>query len=212
VAPAQFVTALKLASPGAPPANDSSCGEDARLVTTTFCPAEESPTAVVGNVNVVGVIEKPGVADPDSETVPELSPLIVKLVDAECGPTVCGVKEYVTVHDAPAASVASEQLVTPLKFASPGAPPASVTTCGVDVRFVTVTAIAADVPPTAVVENASVVLLKPKSGRACAALIGTPRKIAVNASTSAARRRAGACMGPPTREVATYLRPRGPRK
>jgi hypothetical protein len=197
VAPEQFVTALKLASPGAPPANVSTCGDDARLVTTTFLTADASPTTVAGNASVVGAIEKPGVAVPDSEIVPELSPLAVKLVLAECGPDVCGVNVYVTVQEAPAARVAPEQFVTPPKFASPGAPPAIATTCVDADTFVTVTAIPADVPPTAVDGKAIVVPLKPKSGSAWAWLIGTLRKIAVNATTSAARRRAGASIDPP---------------
>ena len=72
VAPEQFVTAPKFASPGAPPVIETTCDEDARLVTTTFCPAEAPPTAVDAKVSVVGVIENPGVAAPDSEIVPEL--------------------------------------------------------------------------------------------------------------------------------------------
>lgn len=91
VTPAHACTASKFGSPAAPPAIETTCGDDARLVTTTFCPAEEPPTAVDGKVSVVGAIENPGVAVPDSETVPELSPLTVKFVLAECGPDACGV-------------------------------------------------------------------------------------------------------------------------
>lgn len=83
VIPAQAWTALKLGSPAAPPAMVRTCGDVARFVTTTLIPAEVFPTVVVGNASVVGAIEKPGVAVPDSEIVPELWPLIVKLVVAE---------------------------------------------------------------------------------------------------------------------------------
>jgi hypothetical protein len=196
VTPPQLCTPSKLGSPGAPPATELSVwGDPEMFVTVTSIPADVPPTAVVGKANVVGAIENPGVAVPDREMVPELSPLIEKLVDAECGPTVCGVNEYVNAQEAPAASVTPPQLWTPSKFASPGAPPATeLNVCGDPDTFVTVTSIPADVPPTPVVGNTSVVLLKPNSGSAYAALIGTPRKTAVNARTSAARRRAELCM------------------
>jgi hypothetical protein len=42
------------------------------LVTTTSAPADVLPTANVGNTMVVGKIEKPAVAVPDNEMVPEL--------------------------------------------------------------------------------------------------------------------------------------------
>ena len=91
VAPEQVVTPPKFASPGAPPAIETTWGDDAKLVTATSIPADVLPTGVDVNAMVVGAIEKPGVAVPDNEIVPELWPLTVKLVDAECGPTVCGV-------------------------------------------------------------------------------------------------------------------------
>jgi len=72
VTPEQAWTALKLESPGAPPAMVRTCGVVARFVTTTLIPADVLPTVVVGNASVVGAIEKPAVAVPDSEIVPEL--------------------------------------------------------------------------------------------------------------------------------------------
>ena len=83
VAPEQACTALKFASPDAPPVMVRTWGDVARFVTTTLIPADVFPTVVVGNASVVGAIEKPAVAVPDSETVPELWPLTVKLVVAE---------------------------------------------------------------------------------------------------------------------------------
>jgi hypothetical protein len=82
------------------------------------------PNAVDGNVNDVGVIMNTSVV-PESEIVPELWPLIVKLVVAKWAPAVCGTKVYVTVHEAPDANVAPAQFCTPEKFAFPGAPPAN---------------------------------------------------------------------------------------
>ncbi len=85
---------MKFASPGAPPAtDDNSCADDALFVTTTAIPADVSPTTVDGNANVVGAIENVAAPVPDNEIVPELSPLIEKLVVVECGPTVCGTNE-----------------------------------------------------------------------------------------------------------------------
>jgi hypothetical protein len=114
------------------------------------------PTAVVGNVSVVGTIRNVSVV-PDSEIVPELCPLIVKLVVAKWGPAVCGTKVYVTTHDAPAARVTPEQACTAEKLGSPGAPPAMLRTWGDVARFVTTTSIPADELPTVVVGNARVV-------------------------------------------------------
>jgi hypothetical protein len=62
---------VKFASPGAPPARLTTRDDEARLVTTTLIPAEVSPTTVDGKANVVGEMEKPAVAVPDRETVPE---------------------------------------------------------------------------------------------------------------------------------------------
>jgi hypothetical protein len=154
-----------------------------------------TPTAVDGNDSDVGAIANVSVV-PDSEIVPELCPFTVKFVVAEWAPAVSGVNEYVTWHDAPAAKVTPLQFCTPPKFESPGAPPANVTTCGVDVRLVTSTATALDVPPTAVDGKAIVVLLKPNRGSACAVLAGTATKTALNAATSAQRLRAGTSIGP----------------
>ena len=72
VTPEQACTAEKFASPGAPPAIETTCGDEARLVTTTLIPGEVSPTTVVGKANVVGEMEKPSVAVPDNEIAPEL--------------------------------------------------------------------------------------------------------------------------------------------
>ncbi len=108
VAPEQVWVTVKLGSPGAPPTTLSVCGADDLFVTTTSRPAEVLPTAVVGKVSEVGVIVKVSVV-PDSEIVPELWPLIVKLVVAVCGPVVWGVNEYVTLQDPPAASVTPAQ-------------------------------------------------------------------------------------------------------
>jgi hypothetical protein len=83
--------------------------------------------------------------------------LTVKLVVPECGPAVCGTNEYVTLHDAPAASVTPEQACTAEKLGSPGAPPAIATTCGDDARLVTTTLIPAEASPTTVVGKANVV-------------------------------------------------------
>lgn len=90
VAPAQSCVTPKFGSPGAPPLTVNVRGADDRFVTRTSWPAEVAPTAVDGNVNDVGVIVKTSVV-PDSEIVPELWPLIEKLVVATCGPEVCGV-------------------------------------------------------------------------------------------------------------------------
>jgi hypothetical protein len=49
------------------------------------------------------------VAVPDNEIGPESCPLIVKLVDVECGPGVCGMNAYVNAHDALAANVIPAQ-------------------------------------------------------------------------------------------------------
>ena len=156
VMPWQFCTPVKLGSPGTPPATVNVCGVDDLFMTTTSCPADESPSAVAGNVNEVGTMEKVSVV-PDRKIVPELWPLIVKLVVAECMPEVCGMNVYVNAHVAFWASVAPWQVWNPSKFTSPGAPPAAEIVCVVFARFVTTTSIPADVPPTAVVGNAKVV-------------------------------------------------------
>ncbi len=81
---------MKFASGGAPPAtDDNTCGDDVTFVTTTLIGAELSPTSVDGKASVVGAIEN-AVPVPDNEMVPELCPLIEKLVVVECAPTVCG--------------------------------------------------------------------------------------------------------------------------
>ncbi len=104
-----------------------------------------------------GVTVAVGVS-PDKAMVPELCPLIEKLVVVECGPAVCGVNTYVNEHVAPGASVAPAQSCALLKFTSPVPPPTTEdNTCGDDARFVTTTLIGADVSPTAVVGKASVV-------------------------------------------------------
>ncbi len=73
---------------------------------------------------------------------------------------------YVKAHDAPGAKVTPAQFCTPEKLGSPGAPPATVSVCGVDELFVTTTSWPGEVPPTAVdgkvndvgaIENVSVV-------------------------------------------------------
>jgi hypothetical protein len=100
---------VKFESPGAPPARLNTCDDEARFVTTTSIPADVLPTVVVGNASVVGVIEKPGVAVPVNEIVPELWPLTVKFVVAACAPGVWGANAYVTLQDAPAANVTPAQ-------------------------------------------------------------------------------------------------------
>jgi hypothetical protein len=86
----------------------------------------------------VGVAVAVGVV-PVNVIVPELWSLTVKLVVAVCAPAVCGTNKYVTTQDALGARVAPEQFCTEVKFGSPGAPPATVSVCGVDDLFVTTT-------------------------------------------------------------------------
>jgi hypothetical protein len=93
---------VKFASPDAPPANVKTCEDDVTFVTTTLIAADVSPTTVLANASVVGVI-KNIVPVPDNEIVPDPCPLIEKLVVVECGPGVCGTNSYVKAHDAPGA-------------------------------------------------------------------------------------------------------------
>ena len=78
-------------------------------------------------------------AVPVSVIVPEAWALTVKLVVTVCAPAVCGTKVYVKAHDALGANVVPAQFCATPKFGSPGAPPLTVSVCGVEERFVTTT-------------------------------------------------------------------------
>jgi hypothetical protein len=78
-------------------------------------------------------------AVPVSVIGPEACSLTVKLVVTVCAPAICGTNVYVNAHDALGANVAPAQFCATPKLGSPGAPPLTVTVCGVDDRFVTTT-------------------------------------------------------------------------